>query len=102
MHVSNNITQIVAIGGVFVLLPAYLAILVRVIVLPVLVNILFNVPPLPVFDPIMKFCMADVTVLVSVNALHNLPVGKDYVHVMYRNNSNQLLLLCFWKNGNNL
>lgn len=81
MHLSNTITQIVTIGGVLVLLPAYLAILVLVIVLPVFVHILLDVPPLPVSDPIVQLCMADIAILVSVNAVHNLPVGIDGVRV---------------------
>lgn len=82
VNLSNTITQVVAIGGVFVLLPAYLAILVLVIVLPVFVYVLLDVPPLPVFDPIVQLCMADIAILVSVNAVYNLPVGRDGVRVM--------------------
>lgn len=76
LQVSHRITKIVAVGGVFVLLPAYLAISVLVIVVPVFVDILLDVPPLPVFDPIVQLCMADVAVLVSVNAVHDLSVGR--------------------------
>lgn len=74
---THIITQIVAIGDVFILLPAYFVVLVIVIVLPVFVHIFLNVPPLPVFDPIMQLCMADVAILVCVNAVHNLPVRAD-------------------------
>lgn len=97
VHLSNTITQIVAIGGVFVFLPAYLAILVLVIVLPVFVYVLLDVPPLPVFDPIVQLCMADIAILVSVNAVHNFPMGRDGVRVMDKVDWNQLLPLCFWK-----
>lgn len=82
VNLSNTITQIVAIGGVFVLLPGYLAILVLVIVFPVFVYVLLDVPPLPVFDPIVQLCMADIAILVSVNAVHNLPMGRDGVRAM--------------------
>lgn len=78
----QRITQVVAVGSVFVLLPAYLAVLVLVVVIPVFVHILLDVPPLPVFDPIVQLYMADVAILVSVNAVHNLPVGRDGVRVM--------------------
>ena len=78
---SSAVTQIVAIGGVFVLLPAYLAIVVCVVVVPVFVHVLLNVPPLPVLDPIVQLCVVDKTVLVGVDAFHNLPVGSDGVGV---------------------
>lgn len=77
----KEITQIVAVGGVFVLLPGYLAVLVLVIIIPMFVYILLNVPPLPVFDPMVQLCMSDVAILVSVNAVHNLSVGRDGVRV---------------------
>lgn len=73
------ITQIVAVGSVFVLLPPYLAILVLIVVLPVFVHILFNVPSLPVFDPVMQLCVAHIAILVSVNAVYNLPVDRASV-----------------------
>lgn len=51
--------------------------MVLVIVLPVFVHIVLNVPPLTVFDPVMQLCVGDVSVLVSVNAVDYLPVGRD-------------------------
>lgn len=88
--VNKLITLIVSIGGVFVLLPPYLAILVLIVVLPVFVHILFNVPPLPVFDPIMQLCVAHIAILVSVNAVYNLPVGRACVFI----NKNKIIYLC--------
>lgn len=80
---EEQITQIVAVGGVFVLLPGYFAVLVLVVVIPVFVHILLDVPPLPVFNPIVQLCMADIAILVSVDAVHNLPVGRDWVSYHY-------------------
>lgn len=89
------ITQIEAIGCVFVLLPPYLAILVLIVVLPVFVHILFNVSPLPVFDPGVKLCVAHIAILVSVNAVYNLPA--DRASVIVDNNKIIYLCLSFWK-----
>ncbi len=47
------ITYVISIGGVFVLDPANLPILVLVIVFPVLVHVLLDVPALPVLDPMV-------------------------------------------------
>lgn len=73
---SFAVTQVVAIGGVFVLLPAYLAVVVHVVVVPVFVDVLLDVPPLPVLDPVVQLCVVDVAVLVGVDALHDLPAGR--------------------------
>lgn len=75
-YIFWKVTQIVAVSRVFVLLPAYFAILILVIVLPVFVYIVLDVPPLSVFDPIVQLCMANIAIFVSVNALHNLPMEK--------------------------
>lgn len=72
---THRITQIKAVCGVFVLLPGYFVVLVLVVVFPVFVHILLDVPPLPVFDPVVQLCMSYVAVLVCVNAVHDLPVG---------------------------
>lgn len=80
---SFAVTQIVAVGGVFVLLPAYLAIVVHVVVVPVFVHVLLDVPPLPVLDPIVQLCVVDEAILVGVDAFHNLPVGSDGVRVIH-------------------
>lgn len=80
MH-FNKITHVEAIGGVLVLLPGYLAILVLVIVIPVFVYIFLDVPPLPVFNPIVQFCMANIAIFVGVNAVNNLSVERDGVRV---------------------
>lgn len=76
LSVTQSVTQVVAIGGVLVLLPADLAIPILVVVLPVFVDVLLDVPPLPVFDPVAQLGMADEAVLISVNTVNNLPVGS--------------------------
>lgn len=88
--VNKLITLIVSIGRVFVLLPPNLAVLVLIVVLPVFVHIVFNVPPLPVLDPIVQLCVAHIAILVSVNAVYNLPVGRACVFI----NKNKIIYLC--------
>lgn len=75
MKVCSSFTLVVTIGCVLVLLPADLAILVLVVVLPVFVHVLLNVAPLPMLDPVVQLRMAHEAVLVRVNALHDLPAG---------------------------
>ena len=76
IKLSSRITQVEAVGGVLVLLPAYLSILILVVVLPVFVHVLLDVPPLPVFDPVVQLSVANVAVLISVNPVHNHPVER--------------------------
>lgn len=75
MCVCSYFTLVEAVGGVLILLPADLAILVHVVVLPVFVHILLNVAPLSMLDPVVQLRMAHEAVLVCVDALHDLPAG---------------------------
>lgn len=72
-RVCMILTQVSSIGGALVLHPGDLAILVLVIIFPVLVHILFDVPPLPVFDPVVQLSMVNEAILICVNAVYDFP-----------------------------
>lgn len=65
-----------SVGGVLVLLPAYLPVFVLVVFAPVFVHVLLDVPPLSVFDPVVQLSVVDETVLVGVDAIHDLPARR--------------------------
>ena len=66
--------MVVAVGGVLVLLPADLVVLVHVVLPPVFVHVLLDVPPLAMFDPVVQLTVVDEAVLVDVDATDDLPV----------------------------
>ena len=66
-------TLVEAVGGVLVLLPADLVIPVHVILPPVFVHVLLDVPPLAVLDPVVQLAVVHVAVLVDVDAADDLP-----------------------------
>lgn len=70
------LTQVGSVGGVLVLHPGDLPIFVLVVIFPVLVHILLDVPPLPVFDPVVQLGMAYEAILISVDAFYDFPEIK--------------------------
>lgn len=85
-----SLTQVGSIGSVLVLDPGDLAILVLVILFPVLVYVLLDVPPLPVFDPVVQLGVADQTVLIRVDALYDFPERGRKVTGTQQNRENVL------------
>lgn len=85
-----SLTQVGSVGSVLVLDPGDLAILVLVILFPVLVYILLDVPPLPVFDPVVQLGVADQTVLIRVDALYDFPERGRKVTGTQQNRKNVL------------
>lgn len=70
------LTQVGSIGGVPVLQPGDLAIFVLVVIFPVLVHVLLDVPPLPMFDPVVQLGMAHEAILIRVDAFYDFPETK--------------------------
>lgn len=67
------LTQVSSVGGVLVLDPGDLPVLVLVVLFPVLVHVLLDVPPLPVFDPVVQLGVANEAVLIRVDAFYDFP-----------------------------
>lgn len=72
-HVCVILTQVSSIGGVLVLHPGDLAVLVLVILFPVLVHVLLDVPPLSVFDPVVQLGVVNEAILICVDAFYDFP-----------------------------
>lgn len=77
-----SLTHVKSISGVLVLSPCNLPILVLIVVFPVLVHVFLDVSPLPVFNPVVELHMADETIFICIDTIHNLSAWK--IHKIYQ------------------
>lgn len=71
----HTLTEVVSIGGLFVLVPANRVVFVQVVVTPDFSHVLVNVSLLNTFNPKIQFIGGDEPISISIDTIHNLTVS---------------------------
>lgn len=78
------LTQVVAVGGLFVLFPGNFIVFVPIIILPDFGDIIIDVSFLYPFDPGFQLFSGDKAVPIIVDSINNLPVVKKSTRLLLR------------------